>query len=716
MNPEKELIEYVQTWDANQTNHPLWQDYKQDFEAYFSKFKTSRESQEFTTLTFFPCLGEKISSTAFDKSYYYQDTWASRKIFQRRPESVLDIGSTVLYSGIISQFVPTTFVDIRPIQVDLPGLTVVDGSILELPFEDFSQNFITSLCVMEHIGLGRYGDPIMPDGARRACAEINRVLKPGGEIVLSVPVGVPCIAYNAHRIFSREQFLSYFPGYTLLDEVFLTPEPAGSEVLASLKEPGQLAVWVVHLAKAQNTDIENWLARGKPIPTPHIVKEEAVRYYAEKYALNTLIETGTYLGDMISAMKDIFKKIVSIELSSELYLQAKSKFWKMSNVEIIQGDSGKVFPAILPQIEEPCLFWLDGHYSAGITAKGQLETPIIEELQAIFHHPQKESYVILIDDARCFTGENDYPDMPHIRQLANQYLPNHQVEIKHDIIMIYPALSFFDDHINQTKEPTDISETSNEFFFRGDIVFSDVISNSIKVDSSCQSPGESEVISMFINPQDVIFDIGSSVGEWTDQVLHSRSNVSIHLFEPIPSIYESLIQNLAYKINEGNLILNKMAVGCHEEVKNFFYYEQQSMLSTLYRREEVEKQGWLGIPTEIFVEVTTVDSYCQQKGIERVNFLKIDVEGGEFDVIRGSESLLQKGKVDYVQFEYGGTYNDAGITLREVFEYLQRFNYTIFKILPDRLEYIPCFNERYEDYQWSNFLAVNHSLKPRFFS
>jgi FkbM family methyltransferase len=699
MNPEKQLTEYVQTWDTNQANHPLWQDYKEDFEAYFSKFKTSRESQEFSNLTFYPCLGEKTPSTGFDKSYYYQDTWASRKIFQSRPESVLDIGSTVLYSGIISQFVPTTFVDIRPIQVNLPGLTVVDGSILELPFEDYSQNFITSLCVMEHIGLGRYGDPIMPDGARRACAEINRVLKPGGEIVVSVPVGVSCIAYNAHRIFSREQFLSYLPGYTVLDEVFLTPEPMGSEVLDSLKEPGQFVVWVAHLAKTKNIEVENWIAQGKPVPTPHAVKQEAVRYHAEKYSLNTLVETGTYLGDMVFSMKDIFKKIISIELGSDLYLQARNRFWGLSHIDIIQGDSGQVFSVILPKISDSCLFWLDGHYSAGITARGDLQTPILQELQAIFSHSQKDNHVLLIDDARCFTGQDDYPNINELKELVSQHLPNHSWEIKDDIIRIYPA--------------------KNVVLIGGerDILFDDLISNNAKkVDSSCQSPGEGEVISLLINPQDVIFDIGASLGEWTSQVLYSLSNVNIHLFEPIPAIHENLRQNLADKINEGDLILNNMAVGCQEEVKNFFYYDKNSMLSTLYRREEVEKQGWLGIPTEILVEVTTVDSYCQRKGIERINFLKIDVEGGEFDVIRGAENLLQKGKVDYVQFEYGGTYNDAGITLREVFDYLQKFNYMIFKILSDRLEYIPHFNERYEDYLWSNFLAVNPSLKSRFFS
>ena len=108
----------------------------------------------------------------------------------------------------------------------------------------------------------------------------------------------------------------------------------------------------------------------------------------------------------------------------------------MSNVDIIQGDSGKVFPAILPQIEEPCLFWLDGHYSAGITAKGQLETPIIEELQAIFNHPEKTNHVILIDDARCFTGENDYPELSELKELVAKNLPNHIWEVKDDIIRI----------------------------------------------------------------------------------------------------------------------------------------------------------------------------------------------------------------------------------------------------------------------------------------
>lgn len=254
VNPERLFERFAKVQQQDLMNHPVWQKFKQDFLDYFSLFQESEESQKFGNVIFYPCLGDDLASTPLDKHYFYQDTWASRKIFQQKPESVVDIGSTVLYAGIISQFVPTTFVDIRPVNLNLPGLTVVAGSILDLPFEDASQSFVTSLCVLEHIGLGRYGDPIMPDGTRRACAEIDRILKPGGEVIVSVPVGHPCIAFNAHRIFSKDQFLSHFPGYQVLDEVYLTPEPAGAEALATL-DIGESVVWVVHLCKGRDIEI-----------------------------------------------------------------------------------------------------------------------------------------------------------------------------------------------------------------------------------------------------------------------------------------------------------------------------------------------------------------------------------------------------------------------------------------------------------------------------
>src|SRR6185369_3710483 len=125
--------------------------------------------------------------------------------------------------------------------------------------------------------------------------------------------------------------------------------------------------------------------------------EELIRDYAKSFNTQILIETGTYLGDMVHAMKKSFSRIISFELDHNLAKQAQARFANDHHIQIIQGDSGKLLSDYLANINEPCLFWLDGHYSGGITAKGTLETPIKNELTVILKHPV-DSHVILIDD------------------------------------------------------------------------------------------------------------------------------------------------------------------------------------------------------------------------------------------------------------------------------------------------------------------------------
>lgn len=112
------------------------------------------------------------------------------------------------------------------------------------------------------------------------------------------------------------------------------------------------------------------------------------------------------MGEMVEAQKLRFDKIYSIELGIDLYQKAKRRFKGNKSVTIINGDSGKVLPVLLEEISEPAIFWLDGHYSGGITAKADKECPIFEELDAIFKF-NKFNHVLLIDDARCINGEND---------------------------------------------------------------------------------------------------------------------------------------------------------------------------------------------------------------------------------------------------------------------------------------------------------------------
>jgi len=121
--------------------------------------------------------------------------------------------------------VPLTSVDIRPIKADIEGLTTKHGSILGLPFDDNSVPCITTLCVLEHVGLGRYGDELNPSGTVDAVREISRVIRPGGIVVYSVPVGEEMLEFNAHRRFSFDGAKGLFEGWDVVDYTILSPVP-----------------------------------------------------------------------------------------------------------------------------------------------------------------------------------------------------------------------------------------------------------------------------------------------------------------------------------------------------------------------------------------------------------------------------------------------------------------------------------------------------------
>src|SRR3990167_5138438 len=152
-----------------------------------------------------PFLIDKTKKTIIEPIYFFQDAWAAGKIFKDKPKVHYDIASSVKTIGIISQFTPCVFVDIRPPDVNINSLSFVKGSILKLPFKKGSIASISSLCVIEHIGLGRYGDKIDTKGSEKAAKELQRVMKKGGNLYLSVPIDKESTVYfNAHRAFTRK--------------------------------------------------------------------------------------------------------------------------------------------------------------------------------------------------------------------------------------------------------------------------------------------------------------------------------------------------------------------------------------------------------------------------------------------------------------------------------------------------------------------------------
>ena len=174
-------------------------------------------------------------------------------------------------------------------------------------------------------------------------------------------------------------------------------------------------------------------------PPPHAVKVAAVLAAARRHRLRTLIETGTFEGEMARKCRHAFDSIVTIELSDDLARAAVARLAPYRNVRVVQGDSAARLPEILSTIREPALFWLDGHYSGAGTARGDRDTPLEEELRTIAAHEAK-GHVVLIDDARLL-GTGDYPTKDRILAVLRSSQPTLGARIEDDILFCEPSRS-----------------------------------------------------------------------------------------------------------------------------------------------------------------------------------------------------------------------------------------------------------------------------------
>jgi hypothetical protein len=183
--------------------------------------------------------------------------------------------------------------------------------------------------------------------------------------------------------------------------------------------------------------IRAWRREGSPVPPPRHYKRALLREAGRRFGIRTLVETGTWHGGTVEALKDDFERVVSVELDETLHRAARERFAKDDHVTLLQGDSGSVLPKVLADLREPAVFWLDAHWSAGDTARGDLDTPIAAEVSAILDHPVR-THVVLVDDARLFVGKDDYPTVEQFRAWVAERRPDLCFELRDDVIRIHP--------------------------------------------------------------------------------------------------------------------------------------------------------------------------------------------------------------------------------------------------------------------------------------
>jgi hypothetical protein len=183
--------------------------------------------------------------------------------------------------------------------------------------------------------------------------------------------------------------------------------------------------------------IGRWLVNGCTGAAPPPVKRFVLASYLRRYQLSQFIETGTHLGDTLAYIaQNKTIECTSIELADHFYKKAEKRFASYSNVSLLHGDCGEILPQEIEKIEQPVLFWLDGHYSGLGTAKSTVDTPISIELMAILESTIKK-HIILIDDARQFTGEKGYPCLDQLLESVRA-LGCYDAEVSTDIIRLTP--------------------------------------------------------------------------------------------------------------------------------------------------------------------------------------------------------------------------------------------------------------------------------------
>lgn len=196
----------------------------------------------------------------------------------------------------------------------------------------------------------------------------------------------------------------------------------------------------------------------------------------------------------------------------------------------------------------------------------------------------------------------------------------------------------------------------------------------------------------------MIFDVGANIGEWTNLTSALLPNSTIYSFEPSASTFATLRKNTE-KLK--NAHIQNIGLGAQNEQLAFFEYGDASVLSSAIKRD-----GEIGVVVETKANFEKLDTFCEKNRISHISFLKIDTEGNELAVLNGGVDMIGSGNIDAIQFEYGGTYIDGRILLKDIFDFFKDKPYAIYKLRQHDLLPCPNYSQALENFQYANYVAL----------
>jgi len=223
-------------------------------------------------------------------------------------------------------------------------------------------------------------------------------------------------------------------------------------------------------------------------------------------------------------------------------------------------------------------------------------------------------------------------------------------------------------------------------------------------DSDIRTNGELRFMQRVLPRCPTVFDVGANVGDWTALALSINSELAVHCFEPSRFTYLKLLDRKF----PPTVICNNFGLSSTVRETKLHVFETGSPLNSLYPRAGLDDLGIKSQHQEEVIQLSTVDRYCRERSLSQIEFVKLDVEGHELDVFKGMTESLSQGRVQIIQFEYGGCNIDAGVLLKDIWRFFEGFGYAFHKIYPTGIKRVAHYSQSFENFQYQNWAVIRN--------